>query len=327
MGHHAAGDSTDGTGVSGIAADAESSVHSHDAAGKDELRVGATVVARYEGGGSLHPTWSPRPYLHPVRTMSGTTVTEACPPDHRWHLGVSVGLQDVNKSNFWGGRTYVRDRGYQWRPDHGHVRRDAWLRRDPGHLAERLEWIGHDGAVLLHEHRSLRASDVPFPGAWRLDVEFALENVTGGPVELGSPATNGRERAGYGGLFWRLPPCDGSLGVFTAEAAGEEAVHGSVTGWLAVTGTDPHGRPWSLLLAHGGATPWDPWFVRVRDYPGAGASLAWSEPVVLDPGDTAGRSFRAVIVDERADGAAQAERWLRLAGASPRADAGLEDGE
>lgn len=122
-------------------------------------------------------------------------------------------------------------------------------------------------------------------------------------------------------------PCDGSFGVFTAEAAGEESVHGSVTGWLAVTGTDPHGRPWSLLLAHGGAIPWDPWFVRVRDYPGVGASLAWSESVILDSGDSAGRTFRAVIVDERADGAAQAERWLRLAGASPRADAGLKDGE
>ncbi len=63
-----------------------------------------------------------RPYLHPVRTLAGTVVTDHQPLDHVWHLGVGVALQDVDGVNFWGGRTYTRAAGeYVWRPDHGSI--------------------------------------------------------------------------------------------------------------------------------------------------------------------------------------------------------------
>ena len=42
------------------------------------------------------------------------------------------------------------------------------------------------------------------------------------PVRPGSPATNGLACAGYGGLFWRLPPTP-EPHVRTAAAAGEHA--------------------------------------------------------------------------------------------------------
>ncbi|WP_329238378.1 PmoA family protein [Actinoallomurus sp. NBC_01490] len=278
------------------------------------LRVGGTTVARYDDGDGLDPQLVPRPHLHPVRTLDGITVTDACPADHRWHLGVSVAIQDVDRTNFWGGRTYVRDRGYQWLDDHGRVVRGAWLERTPDRLEERLDWVGRDGSVLLAEHRVLRASAAPVPGAWRLDLAFTLRNVTGRPIELGSPATNGRDRAGYGGLFWRLPAHDGSLGVFTADASGEEAVHGTVSGWIAATAADPDGREWSVVIEHGdGPSARDPWFVRVAGYPGIGASLAWATPVSLGPGGELRRAFGAVIVNARAVDTSQVELWLRRA--------------
>lgn len=278
------------------------------------LRLGGTTVARYDDGDALDASLAPRPHLHPVRTLAGATVTDACPADHRWHLGVSVAIQDVDGTNFWGGPTYVRDRGYQGLDDHGRVIRGAWLERAADHLEERLDWVGRDGAVLLAEHRALRASAVPVPGAWRLDLTFTLRNVTGRPIELGSPATNGRDRAGYGGFFWRLPAHDGSLGVFTAAASGEDAVHGTVSSWIAVTGVDPGGREWSVVLEHGdGPSTWDPWFVRVSGYPGIGASLAWATPVSLGAGDELRRAFGAIVVGTRAVDASQVERWLRRA--------------
>ena len=275
------------------------------------LRLAGTAVARYADGDGLDPTLAPRPHLHPVRTLAGTAVTDACPADHRWHLGVSVAVQDVDGTNFWGGRTYVRGHGYQWRDDHGRIVRREWRERAADHLDERLDWIGRDGEVLLAESRTLRARAVPVPGAWRLDLAFTLRNVAGRPMALGSPATNGRDRAGYGGFFWRLPAHDGSLTVFTAGAAGEEAVHGTISRWIAVTAADPGGREWSVVIEHD--EPRDPWFVRVADYPGVGAALAWDTPVDLGPGDDLRRAFGAVIVDTKAVDTSQVELWLRRA--------------
>ncbi|MEO3747214.1 PmoA family protein [Plantactinospora sp. B5E13] len=91
------------------------------------LRIGGEIVAGYVVAPEIDPRWGPRPYLHPVRTLAGVTVTDTLPEDHRWHLGVSVALQDVSGTNLWGGRTYVRDTGYTWRDDHGQITHDAWL--------------------------------------------------------------------------------------------------------------------------------------------------------------------------------------------------------
>ena len=35
------------------------------------------------------PLESPRPYLHPVRTLGGEVVTDCRPADHPWHKGIS----------------------------------------------------------------------------------------------------------------------------------------------------------------------------------------------------------------------------------------------
>src|SRR5690606_32857639 len=79
------------------------------------LRLAGQTVAEYVLDPVLDPTLSPRPYLHPVRTRAGVTLTDALPADHRWHLGASLAVQDVSGTNLWGGRTYVRGTGYTWR--------------------------------------------------------------------------------------------------------------------------------------------------------------------------------------------------------------------
>jgi hypothetical protein len=96
------------------------------------LRLGDVPVADEVDGSDLDPNLSPRPYLHPVRTLGGTVVTDALPADHRWHLGISVALQDVEGWNFWGGRTYVRGQGYVWRGDHGRIEHAGFARLGDG---------------------------------------------------------------------------------------------------------------------------------------------------------------------------------------------------
>lgn len=286
-----------------------------------ELELAGRTVARVRGPEGVAPTSSPRPVLHPVRTLAGTVLTDHQPTDHVWHLGTGVAVQDVAGHNLWGGRTFTRADGrYVWRDDHGHVAataRELTPAGDrPGRLAEELDWIGADGAVLLRERRRWTWQLLPAPWegrGWALRLEFTLTPAGEAPVELGSPGSNGRPGGGYGGFFWRLPPVT-EADVVTEAARGEEGVHGTVAPWLALTAR-VHAPGWavppgtagqdaSLVLA---AEDPDPWFVRLSGYPGVGRSLAWEEPVTASAAEPLTRRVQVAVLDGRvtADEAAE----------------------
>lgn len=265
------------------------------------LSVDGRPVAEYQDGSHVRAVSSPRPYLHPVRTLGGTVVTDHQPLDHVWHLGAGVALQDVDGVNFWGGRTYTREAGqYVWRPDHGSItvtgttagQHDARDGR-PGRLQETLSWNGPDGAPILLEERTWAWSGVA-PAIWRLSLDFALSPAGNKPVSLGSPGSNGRFGGGYGGFFWRLPACEGAT-VWTPAGSGEPATHGSVTRWITWAGTFDGGPATLVFVAPNNAA--DPWFVRVDGYPGVGQSLAWDSPVIARPGSPVRRSITVFVAD------------------------------
>ncbi|MBT2585497.1 DUF6807 family protein [Arthrobacter sp. ISL-95] len=272
------------------------------------LHINGTPVATLQDGSRIRPTSSPRPYLHPVRTLAGTVVTDHIPEDHVWHLGAGVALQDVDGVNFWGGRTYTRDAGaYVWRKDHGRIVTES-AEHSEGHRREQLSWLGPDGAPVLREQREWRWSAVG-TSAWKLTLDFTLESATGRPVLLGSPGSNGRPQGGYGGFFWRLPKV-GDATIWTPDARGEDAVHGTTAPWLAWSGTfdagtanpahvtgDPGlGHPATLVFLASPQAP-DPWFVRHSGYPGVGLSLAWDAPVTTEPGHPVHRTVTVVVTD------------------------------
>ncbi|AKH81736.1 oxidoreductase [Streptomyces sp. CNQ-509] len=257
-------------------------------------------VGRYVHRPRLDARLSPRPYLHPLTTLAGVPVTELMPGDHPHHLGVSIAVPDVSGANFWGGRTFVRGRGPVEPADHGEQRHAGWLLRDPDGFVEELGWYA-GGAEVLRERRAVAVAPAG-DGAWALGVSFALTNVSGAPVSFGSPATNGRPGAGYGGYFWRAPRTERPPRVFTAAAEGEEAVHGRPARWLALASD-----AWTLVFAGAtDATRRDPWFVRARDYPGVGSALAWSARVPLAPGASLTRRVVTAVADGRLDRTAAA---------------------
>ncbi|HEX8629832.1 MAG TPA: PmoA family protein [Catenuloplanes sp.] len=255
-----------------------------------QLRVRGQAVASYVTAPDLDPTLSPRPYLHPVRTLGGTVLTDVLPEDHRWHLGISVAMQDVAGSNLWGGRTYVRDVGYTWRDDHGTIAHVGFSTRTDDRLDEQLHWRDRAGTTLLTEDRTISAAQVPGRAdTWRLDVAFALTAPADQDIALGSPATNGRpDGAGYGGFFWRLAP--GQPDVYTADGAGEEQTNGSAAPWLVVTG-----QAYTLIFT--GLADGDHWFVRTGIYPGVCAALAWEKPLIVPAGDTLRRHYTILVAD------------------------------
>ncbi len=278
------------------------------ASGDPAFRINDTPVATLQDGSHIRSTSSPRPYLHPVRTLAGTVVTDHVPEDHVWHLGAGVALQDVDGINFWGGRTYTRDAGaYVWRKDHGRIATDSAVQGD-GYRQERLSWVRPDGSPLLREQRGWRWAAVG-NSVWKLTLDFTLESATGRPVLLGSPGSNGRPQGGYGGFFWRLPKV-GDATIWTPDARGEDAVHGGVAPWLAWSGTfdagtssaahvtgDPGlGHPATLVFLASPQAP-DPWFVRHSGYPGVGLSLAWDRPVATEPDRPVHRTVTVLIAD------------------------------
>ncbi|OLF16308.1 DUF6807 family protein [Actinophytocola xanthii] len=265
------------------------------------LRAGDRDVASYRWRVDLPETVSPRPYLHPVRTLAGAQVSELAPPDHVHHLGVGVAIADVCGNNFWGGRTYVAGQGPTWRRDHGTQRHLRFARREADGLVEHLEWLDPDGLPVLAEERSIRSCVLDGTG-WVLDVAFTLTHLGEGPLAIRSSATKGRPGAGYGGFFWRAPGSATRRTVFTQHGEGEEQVNERRAPWVAMCGTNPDGQDWTLVLAQHGSA--DPWFVRVREYPGIGPALAWEQPLVVTGALT--RRVITVIVDGRLDRAASA---------------------
>ncbi|MBT2379526.1 oxidoreductase [Streptomyces sp. CB00316] len=260
------------------------------------LACGTTTVAHYGYG----PGAADRPRLHPVTTLGGVTVTEERPADHVHHLGVSVAVPDVAGYNFWGGRTFVRGRGPTALDNHGVQRHLARPHRSPDGFTQELGWEAA-GGELLREHRTVTATRID-GRAWELDLSFVLTNHGDTDLSIGSPATNGRPGAGYGGFFWRAPKEAAAPTVFTATREGEGEVHGRTADWLALAGTG-----WTLVFV--GATEEtrrDPWFVRTAEYPGVGSSLAAKERLPVPAGSSVVRRIITVVADGALDRATAA---------------------
>lgn len=265
-----------------------------------ELYVDGDVVAEYSDGADIIPTSSPRPYLHPIRTLAGVRVSESHPADHDWHCGLSFTMQDVNGVNFWGGRTYVRDRGYTWLGDQGAITHTAWLDRSPGHLEQELRWAGPIVEPLEHPIAPVELTETRRLDWWRadehtwvLDADLQLASPTGQPVTLGGPGTNGRD-VGYGGWQLRLRRCD-DVRVFGPGFDSVDQVFGQTAPWVGWTATIA-GSPITLAMGHldPDAAASDRWFVRHGgEWDGIGTALAWSEVVEVP----LRRRYRLVVAD------------------------------
>jgi hypothetical protein len=228
----------------------------------------------------MHFTYNlgpPRPYLHPIRTLAGTVITDAEPADHPWHLGLSLAVQDVNGVNFWGGRTYVRGEGYVWLDNHGCVTHEGFDAASDEYMVQRLAWRDPSGKVLLSERRTIAASQVD-DRSWRLDLGWGLTAGTE-KVVMGSPTTNGREYgAGYGGCFLRLAP-SAEIEVSAENGSTDETVT-----WR----TDRYQVELSAA---------ERWFVRTEMYPGICAAWAFEEVKVIEAGQTWPGAISLVITD------------------------------
>ncbi|MGW5086893.1 DUF6807 domain-containing protein [Streptomyces coelicoflavus] len=263
---------------------------------------------------------APKPYLHPVRTLSGALVTDYRPHDHRWHKGLQLTASHLSGQNLWGGNTYVHGEGYLALPERvgsmAHVAfTETAAEADRAVIAEQLTWHPHGGELWAEEERRIEVRDVdPDAGSWALTWTSAVTNRRTEPLRFGSPTTHGRPAAGYTGLFWRGPRAFRGGRVLTAETS-ESAVSaessegvpmGSQSPWLAYVG-EHDGRDGHATLVfehapsndHSGEKGAHPahWFVRTDPFAAVAPSWAFHEELVLPPGETLARTYRVVVAD------------------------------
>jgi hypothetical protein len=216
---------------------------------------------------------SPRPYFHPVRTLGGDVVSLYRPHDHVWHKGIAWSLCEVGGLNFWGGPSFRRDRGYVQLDNNGTQRHDRFtdvsVSDDALAIDERLSWITPDGETWITESRTITASVLPDQAAWRLGFATTMRNVSDHVIALGSATTQGRENAGYSGLFWRGPRSFSGGTALTEIGPGGDELMGVRAPWLAYVGRhDGTGRDSTLVFADNPQNFCYPseWFVRTGVY-------------------------------------------------------------
>jgi hypothetical protein len=247
---------------------------------------------------------SPRPYFHPLRTLGGDQVSLYRPHDHVWHKGIAWSLPNVGAANFWGGPSYHRGHGYRQLPNDGAMRhRDfAEVSAEPDvvRVRHRLDWVTEPGETWFEEVRGFAVTVGPAGTGWTLAYDTRFRNVSDAVITIGSPTTEGRENAGYGGLFWRGPRSFTGGTVYAPELAGGDELMGTRAPWLGFTGRhDEHDRSSTLLFVDDPDNAGHPtrWFVRSGPFACVCPAPFFNTEVPVAPGETLRFRYAVTIVD------------------------------
>ena len=283
-----------------------------------ELHFGDVELFRYVYRPRMAPLESPKPYFHPIRTLAGNVVTIYRPYDHVWHKGLQMTFAVLSGQNFWGGPTYVHGKGYVQLPNNGSMEHRAWKRLDSGpdrlDLLEELTWASAEGQPWIAEERAITLDGFdPERGFWTLGFRLHFTNVRDTPLVVGSPTTEGRPNAGYGGLFWRGPRSFFRGPIVAPEGQEGAGMMGRAAPWLAYTGRHDETADTSTLVFVDQPDSFrfpTRWFVRDDPFAAASFAVTFDDEHTLAPGASLDLHHRIVF----ANGAWSAEEVSALVG-------------
>ncbi|WAL68895.1 PmoA family protein [Amycolatopsis cynarae] len=291
------------------------------------LSAGEVTLFRYVYGPTDRQLESPRPYFHPVHTLGGRLVTVLRPWDHVWHKGIAWSLPNVGTQNFWGGPTYLRDRGYVQADNNGSIAHRSFdrIRLDDNVLRvdESLVWVASTGKTWFTERRAFGARLEPGAGGWTLGYATEFTNISGASVPIGSPTTEGRPNAGYGGLLWRGPRSFTGGRVYLEERTGGDELMGERGRWLAFSGDHDETDGSSTLVFVDHSTPPDGqpvrWFVRSTGFAGVCPAPFFDTVRTIEPGESLAFHYTITVLDGDPGPARAAEiaAAARRSGAAP----------
>lgn len=280
----------------------------HDVGRSIQVTAAGRELCSYVYRPADDPTESPRPYVHPLRTLGGALVSVYRPHDHVWHKGLAWSLPYVGDQNFWGGKTYAPETGYVQQDNNGSMDHQRTVELEVA--AERvrfrheLAWHARHGRHLIDEDRTLTVALDPGASAWGLVFDTTMTNVSAEALELASPTTKGRDNAGYGGLFWRGPRSFTNGRILAPQGSGGDELRGQRAPWMGFTGRhDEDVTSSSLVVVDDAANVRHPpqWFVRSADFAGVCPAPFFSEVLTFEPGQALRFRYAVVVADGDAD--------------------------
>jgi hypothetical protein len=270
-----------------------------------ELQHRGKLLFRYNYAPTYDPWESRKPFMHPINTLAGNEITCYRPHDHVWHKGLQMTMAHLSGQNFWGGFSYVRDKGYQKLDNIGWMEHLTWdeLTCDGDNvvLRHQLKWITQGNQEWLHEQRQIRLAEFnEKEGYYALDWQMRLKNISNQTLKFGSPTTEGRVNAGYGGLFWRGPRSFTNGQLLAAGNLEGPDTMGKSSPWCAFIGAhDGSADKSTILFIDRAGNPNYPnkWFARTKEFACMAFSFSFDEEVSLEPGKELSLSYRTVFAN------------------------------
>lgn len=269
-----------------------------------DLHYGQQHLFRYTYVSQVEAGESPKPYFHPLKTLAGNVVTNFRPHDHVWHHGLAMTQAVLSGQNWWGGPSYVHGEGYVRRPNNGQQQHHQWhnLRCNDEAIVfdAQLHWLTLAGETWINERRKIAVDEInELAGYWTLKFDLNLENSRDETLHFGSPTTEGRPMAGYGGLFWRGPRSFNNGTVMAGNGLEGPEVMSQRAPWLAYTGRHDGSNDYSTLLfvdyPDNVRYPTQ-WFIRT-DPALVSFAFAFDQELELAAGDTLHLQYKVVIAN------------------------------
>lgn len=272
------------------------------------VSMAGTEILSYTYDATDDQKESPRPFFHPIRTLDGETVSIFRPHDHTWHKGLAWSLPNFGDNNFWGGPTFKRNAGYQWLPINGSMEHlkttESEITDGSFRFSHDLAWRTQAGEHQVNENRTISVQPGKTGDSWILVFETEMTNVSGHNIQIGSPTTEGRDNAGYGGLFWRGPRSfTGGRIIGPGEASGEE-LRGRRSPWLGFIGQHDETSHFSTIVmvdAETNAQHPPEWFARSEPFGCLGPAPFFSKEVTFHAGETIVNRYAVIIADGDSD--------------------------
>lgn len=289
---------------------AEQQLHWDANAQSVSIKLGEIEIARYTFAADDAQAESPRPFFYPLRTPGGSNVTVYRPHDHVWHKGVAWSLPHFGEDNFWGGPSFRRDQDYQWLPNNGRMIHEEVLEcgMSGGRFTftHRLRWQTQGGTDVVQEVRSFEVVPGSNTDSWTLLFDTRMTNISGAEIPIGSPTTEGRPDAGYGGLFWRGPRSFTGGRIAGPGGVSGEELRGTRGPWLAFIGQhDEKDATSTVLMVDDARNAQHPpeWFTRTEPFACMGPAPFFSQEVTFAPGETLHNRYAVVLGDGDSDSA------------------------
>jgi hypothetical protein len=160
-----------------------------------------------------------------------------------------------------------------------------------------LTWITQSGRPIIAECRTSSVDALPDVSAWWLVFDTEMLNIGDRTLAIGSPTTNGRPNAGYGGLAWRGPDTFTGGTVHVAAGPGGDDLRGTVQEWMGISERPAGGHSVALVVMLAdpeGFSGLPRWFVRTDEYALLCPAPFFDQTMSIPPG--AARRFRFAVV-------------------------------